>query len=123
MEGWNLSAGVMVLSGLLTMTLVQAAIWPRRTLQNMFGASLEGPVAEIVVRNWGILVTLIGLALVYGGWTSSHQTPILLAAGASKVAFIGLVLAYGRSMLRGSLGIAIAADAVFVLLFAYLLAT
>jgi hypothetical protein len=33
---------------------------PQLALQRTFGAELEGPLADVVVRSWGILVTLIG---------------------------------------------------------------
>lgn len=112
---------IMIASGLLTATMLRAAVDPRGALQSMFGASLDGPLAEIIVRNWGLLIGLVGLMLIYGGWTSSHQEPILVVAGASKLAFIGLVLSFGRRFLGPSLMVPIALDAVFVLLFAIIL--
>lgn len=108
---------IMIVSGLLTITMVRAAISPRATLESMFGASIEGPLAEILVRNWGVLVTLVGVALVYGGWFSVSQVPILIVAGASKLAFVGLVLIHGRAYLGKPVGQAVAVDSVFVLLF------
>ena len=47
---------VMLLSGLLTLTMVQAAFAPQAALRSTFGDSLQGPLAEIVVRNWGALI-------------------------------------------------------------------
>jgi hypothetical protein len=113
---------IMIASGILTATMVQAAIAPRAAMISLFGEALEGPLADLVVRNWGILITLVGLALVYGGWTGTSQVPILLGAGASKIAFIALVLAHGRRYLRRQAGIAIGVDAVFVVLYAAILA-
>ena len=43
----------MLASGLLTCTMVYAAIAPEAALINIFGESISGPIAEIVVRNWG----------------------------------------------------------------------
>ena len=57
---------IMVVSGGLTCTMVYAAIAPQEALHSTFGESIEGPVAEIVVRNWGGLITLIGAMLIYG---------------------------------------------------------
>ena len=42
---------VMLVSGLLTLTMVQAAFAPQAALRSIFGESLDGPLAEIVVRN------------------------------------------------------------------------
>ncbi|GLS28937.1 hypothetical protein SAMN04488498_101479 [Mesorhizobium albiziae] len=115
-SGW-----IMIASGLITASMVQAVFAPRAALQSMFGEAIEGPLAEIVVRNWGVLITLVGIALIYGGISSSHTVPILLFAGASKLAFIALVLAQGRRYLSQRAGVAIAIDAVFVLLFGLIL--
>ena len=43
---------LMIVSGVLTFTMVYATIAPDGALLGTFGASLEGPVADIVVRNW-----------------------------------------------------------------------
>lgn len=113
---------IMITSGLLTATMVQAAFAPRSALQSMFGEALEGPLAEVVVRNWAALVTMVGLALVYAGWTSTLAVPVLVVAGISKLIFIGLVLSQGRRFLNRRAGTAILIDAVFVVLFALILA-
>jgi hypothetical protein len=43
---------LMILSGVLTTTMVYAAIAPDAALTSNFGEALDGPVADIVVRNW-----------------------------------------------------------------------
>lgn len=53
---------IMLVSGALTCTMLYAAIAPQAALRSSFGETLEGPLAEIVVRNWG---ALIGLFLGY----------------------------------------------------------
>jgi hypothetical protein len=45
--------GFMIVSGVLTMTMVYAALAPEAALRSTFGESVSGPVADIVVRNWG----------------------------------------------------------------------
>ena len=47
---------IMLISGVLTFTMVFAAITPQLALSSMFGSSLEGPLAEVIVRNWGALL-------------------------------------------------------------------
>ena len=59
---------VMLVSGALTFTMIYAAFSPTQALQSAFGESLEGPVANIVVRNWGALIALVGAMLVYGAF-------------------------------------------------------
>ena len=111
---------IMLVAGALTCTMVYAAIAPQAALRATFGEALDGPVAEIVVRNWGMLITLIGAMLIYGAYHAPVRALVLAVAGASKIVFIGLVLAHGGRFL-GTAGIAIAVDAVLVTLFvAYL---
>ena len=57
---------VMILSGVLTMTMVYAALAPKAALRSTSGESVSGPVADVVVRNWGALIALVGAMLIYG---------------------------------------------------------
>lgn len=110
-------AGLMVVSGLLTLTMLQAAIAPNAAMQSMLGETPTGGFASIVVPNWGILIGLMGALLIYGAWHAPSRKLALVVAGASKVAFIALVLAQGERYLAG-LGAAVVVDSVMVVLFA-----
>jgi hypothetical protein len=112
---------IMLVAGASTCTMVYAAIAPQAALQATFGEGLAGPVAEIVVRNWGALITLMGLMLIWGALKPQVRTMALVIAGASKLVFIGLILSYGGRFLGHQAGIAIAIDAVWVVLFAWYL--
>ena len=113
---------IMIISGGLTMTMVYAALAPHAALTSMFGDNFTGPLAEIIVRNWGALIAIGGATLIWGALVPAVRTQVLLAVGASKLVFIGLVLGVGRQYLSGQAGIAVGLDAVGVLLFAlYLL--
>ena len=85
---------------------------------------MEGPLVEIVVRNWGALIGLIGAMLIYGGFHPPVRPLILTVAGLSKLIFVGLVLAYGSQYLGHQVGLAIAIDLVMVVLYiGYLVGT
>jgi hypothetical protein len=113
----------MLVSGALTLTMVQAAIAPNAALRGTFGDTLEGPLAEIVVRNWGALIALVGAMLIYGAFKPNVRELVLVVAGLSKIIFITLILTFGTQYLRHQAGVAIAVDSVMVLLFiAYLFA-
>ncbi len=109
---------IMLVSGALTCTMAYAALAPQEALRSTFGETLEGPVADIVVRNWGVLITLIGAMLIYGAFNAAVRPLVLVVAGLSKLAFIGLILAHGSRYLGQQAGIAIAVDVVMVALFA-----
>jgi len=113
---------IMILSGVLTSTMIYAAIAPQAALAVTFGETLEGPVAQIVVRNWGALITLIGGMLFYGAFNPLQRSLVLVVAGISKVVFVALIVSQGQRYL-GHAGIAVVIDLVMVALFAwYLLA-
>ncbi len=109
---------IMLVSGVLTCTMVYAAIAPQAALQGSFGETLEGPLADIIVRNWGALIALIGAMLIYGAYDPPGRRLILAVAGTSKLVFIGLVLSLGQQYLGQQVAISVAVDSVMVLLFA-----
>ena len=114
---------VMLVAGLLTCTMFYAAFAPIPMQQSTFGDSVEGPIAEVVVRNWGILIGLIGLMLIYGAFDVASRRLALLVAAASKIAFISLVLVFGRPFLEYQVGTSVIVDSIMVGLFvAYLIA-
>jgi hypothetical protein len=114
---------VMLASGVLTLTMIYAAIAPEAALRSTFGESVSGPVADIVVRNWGALIAIVGATLIYGARNPAVRPLILTVAGTSKAIFIGLVLSHGGRFLGYQAGIAVAVDLLWVVVFAsYLLA-
>ena len=114
---------IMLMSGALTCTMVYAAIAPQAMLQSTFGETLEGPLADLVVRNWGALIFLVGAMLIYGAFTPPVRTLAVVVAGASKLVFVGLVLSNGSRFAHGQTAISVAVDGVMVLIFAAYLLT
>jgi hypothetical protein len=114
---------IMIVSGVLTLTMVYAAIAPQAALRSNFGESLDGAVADIVVRNWGALIGLMGVILIYGARQPAARSLALTVAGASKAIFIALVLSHGGRFLGYQAGIAVIVDLVWVVVFAAYLVT
>ena len=114
---------LMMVSGVLTLTMIYAAYAPEAALRSTFGESLSGPVANVVVRNWGALIALVGGMLIYGARNPPVRPLVLTVAGASKAIFAALVLMQGRRFLGYQAGIAVAVDLMWVVVFtSYLLA-
>jgi len=63
----------MIISGALTCTMIYAVIDPEEALINTSGETISSPIAEIVVRNWGALITIIGAMLIFGAFKLSQQ--------------------------------------------------
>ena len=114
---------IMLVSGVLTCTMLYAAFAPEAALTATFGERIEGPVADIIVRNWGALIGLVGMMLIYGAFAPPARRLVLTVAGASKLAFIVLVLSHGTQFLAFQAGIAVVVDAVSVLVFGACLAS
>lgn len=113
---------IMLGAGLLTCSMFLALVAPQSALQATFGQGLDGPVAEIVVRNWGALIGIGGVLLVYGAFNEPARRVALATTAASKLVFIVLVLGYGRQFLGHQAGVAVVGDAIMVAIFvAYLL--
>ena len=113
---------IMLVSGLLTCTMIYAVVAPEAALMSTFGESLKGPLAEIIVRNWGALITLVGGLLIYGAFQPLHRSLILVFASVSKIIFIGLVLTIGSEYLQKA-GVVIGFDIVVVSIFIFHLLT
>ncbi|MFN0124054.1 MAG: hypothetical protein ACKV2V_26420 [Blastocatellia bacterium] len=116
----RLAAGtkwIMLISGALTCTMFRALITPEAVLRDGFGETLSGPLAEIVVRNWGALIGIVGLMLIYGAFNHAVRPLVLGVACLSKMVFIGLILTYGRQFLGHQILIAVIADTVMIVLF------
>ncbi len=90
----------MLITGVLTCTMAYAIFFPQAALTSMFGESLSGgALAEIVVRSWGALITLVGAMLIYGAFTPKERPLILTIAGLSKLIFVGLLILFGSQYL------------------------
>lgn len=112
---------IMFISGLLTCTMFLGLISPEASLKSNFGETMEGPIAEIIVRNWGALIGLMGIMLIYGAFNETVRRFSLVIAGISKVIFIILVLSSAKSYLGFGAGTAVIADSIMVVLYiAYL---
>lgn len=86
---------IMLVAGVLTCTMALAIVAPQLTLQRTFGESLDGPLAEVIVRSWGVLITLIGAMLIYAAYSPIHRKLVLLVAALSKAALLVLIAGPG----------------------------
>ena len=113
---------LMLISGLLTCTMFLGLFSPSTSVQSNFGEAMPGPPSEIIVRNWGALIGLIGIMLIYGAFVEPVRRFALVIAGLSKAIFITLVLLYGQQYLGFGAGTAVVADTIMIVLYAaYLL--
>jgi len=108
---------VMLVAGLLTCTMLLGLVSPQSSLKTNFGDTLEGPIAEIIVRNWAALIGLMGIMLIYGAFAPGVRQFSLIIAGMSKVVFIILMLSLGSPYFKFGAGTAVIVDSIMVVLF------
>jgi hypothetical protein len=115
---------IMLVSGVLTLTLLRGVFDPVGQQKTLFGEALDGPVANVIVRNWAFLICGYAALLIYGAFYPAHRSLILLISGVGKLCFILLVLAQGNRFLKHQAGLAVIFDSIMIAFFAlYLAAT
>lgn len=113
---------VMLAGGLITFSMLQALFVPRNAFLALLGEAPEGPLALLLARNWGVLIALTGAMLIWGAFHPEVRPMVLIVAGTSKLAFIGLVLSHPPFRRKAVLPLVV--DGTLVALFAaYLIAT
>ncbi|QKE63999.1 hypothetical protein HNE05_11765 [Aquipseudomonas campi] len=109
---------IMLITGALTCTMAYALVAPQAALLSMFGEALpDSPLMHIVVRSWGMLITLLGAALIYGAFNPAVRPLVLTLAGLSKLVFVGLLILLGGQYLPQTLT-PIVVDSLAVILYA-----
>ncbi|MDP2128501.1 MAG: hypothetical protein Q8K97_14115 [Pseudohongiella sp.] len=111
---------IMVVAGVLTCTMVLAAVAPQLALQRTFGDTLDGPLANVVVRSWGVLITLVGAMLIYAAFNPVHRKLVLFVAATSKAALIGLIAGPGSSYMAAATPVLVF-DSLMVVIFTLVL--
>ena len=108
---------IMLLAGLVTSTTVAAVFVPQETLISMFGTNLTELLANLVVRSWGFLVSIMGALLIYGAFNEGSRLLCIITAGISKIGFLLLILIFGATYID-KLMVTVVFDSIVVLILA-----
>jgi len=92
----------MAVAGLLTCTMLEAVFDPEMAVGNLFGEQLQGPLANMIVRSWGVLITLTGLMLIYGAFNLKNRKFAAAIAATGKIIYTGLVISLGEPYLSNA---------------------
>lgn len=112
---------IMLVAGALTCTMALAIVSPQAALQQTFGATLEGSLADVIVRSWGVLITLIGAMLIYAAFRPVHRQLVLLVAAVSKAALLALIAGLGSQYAAAAMPVIIFDGLMVVIFSLYLL--
>ena len=105
---------IMLFSGVITCSTFFAVIAPQVALLSMFGSDLTEPLANLVARSWGFLVSIMGILLIYGAFNEDARMLCIITAGISKIGFLFLILIFGTDYID-NLWVTIVFDTIVVL--------
>jgi hypothetical protein len=109
---------VLIVGGLLTVSMLQFAIAPRLASISTYGEALEGPLVDLMVRGWGFLIALVGAMMLWAAFHPETRTLAVVAAIASKLFYIGALVAHRKRFLKGFAAVTAGVDVVMVVLLA-----
>jgi hypothetical protein len=75
---------VLLAAGLLTCSMIQATIAPRATVRTYFGEAPDSPQFDLVVRNWGMLITAAGALLIWASFAPDVRLAAIALAIVTK---------------------------------------
>lgn len=114
---------IMLFAGVITCTTVVAVFFPQETLISMFGTNLTEPLANLVVRSWGFLVSIMGALLIYGAFNEDARMLCAITTCISKMGFLLLILIFGADYID-TLWVTVLFDSLVVsILAAYILSS
>jgi uncharacterized protein YjeT (DUF2065 family) len=91
---------VLIVCGVLTTTMIFPMIAPRLAFKYIFGEVANGPLGDLLTRNWGQMIFATGLLLIYAAYHEEARLPILMFASFTKLTFASLVISNGGRYLR-----------------------
>jgi|APLak6261689370_1056187.scaffolds.fasta_scaffold08038_1 hypothetical protein len=109
---------ILVVCGLVTTSMLQFTLMPSRAARSFFGETVDGAMADVAVRGWGLLIALTGGMML---WAAFHPETRTLAIGVtliSKVFYMGQLITRGGRFLKGMAGVSILLDVIMAALLA-----
>ena len=109
---------ILVVCGLVTATMLQFTLMPRRAARSFFGETVDGPMAEVAVRGWGLLIALTGGMMLWAAFHPETRTLAISVTLISKVFYMGQLMTKGGRFLKGMAGVSVLLDLVMAALLA-----
>ena len=117
----KLTRTILNVSGVVTMLAGVQFFAPALVLRAS-GVPVTEAAGLFYAQHWALLVLVVGALLLYAARHPEVRRPILLAVGAEKVGFVGLVLMQWQEPALQGLHLAAPFDAVCVVLYALIIA-
>lgn len=104
------------LSGLITLSMLQAVVSPAAVLRAYFGEQTDAPGLLAIVRNWGAGIAACGGLLLVAAFVPELRVAAAVFAIVTKLVFVGLVLGPGRPAAQRQAMLAVVFDVIVVAL-------
>ncbi len=109
---------ILVVCGLLTASMLQFTLMPGQAARSVFGETVDGAMADVAVRGWGLLIALTGGMLVWAAFHPETRTLAIGVALISKVFYMGQLIARRGRFLKGMAGMTVILDLIMAALLA-----
>jgi hypothetical protein len=112
---------ILQISGIATCSMISLLFAPRFMTRFIFGEGVTGPIATLIVRSWGVMITLGGLLLIYASVHPEARLPILMFSFFGKSSFVVPVVMQPSRYLRQRAYVAAFGDIAMMVCFAWYL--
>lgn len=109
---------ILVVCGLVTASMLQFTLMPSRAARSFFGETVDGPMADVAVRGWGLLIALTGGMMLWAAFHPETRTLAIGVALISKVFYMGQLINKGGRFLKGMAGVSVLLDVIMAALLA-----
>lgn len=89
----NLADALLVLVGIVNLLPGLVATVSVERAATAYGVTLDGPDLAVVLRHRGVLLAIVGLALVVAPWWPEIRTAAIVGGVISMASFVAIVLA------------------------------
>ena len=89
----NLADALLVLVGIVNLIPGVVATVSVERAAAAYGVALDGPDLAVVLRHRGVLLAIVGLALVVVPWWPEIRTAAIVGGAVSMASFVAIVLA------------------------------
>ena len=108
---------MLYITGIITILPGFIYFFPISTSSKLLKIDFKDEASLFFVQHWGLLVSVLGVLIVYSVHAPSIRTPILIAAIVEKAAIVFLILkAWQKDFTKGLRGTAVF-DAICVVLY------
>jgi hypothetical protein len=85
----------LIIGGLLTSVPIIAAVVPKKAITGWLKLTWDEKYV-VLVRHWGILVTMVGISLICSIFVKPLLFPVMLFSTIQKVLMVTLIISYSK---------------------------